>query len=114
MSVIPYTRRGVNKPAVPSTVVNLDHARAIAALVKHNCNATEAAKDLKVPASDLRRLMWDNPDMQDRAFEVVEARIDKAEQNIHEALHSEDSRRRDAASFFVVRNSGRARRRGWI
>ena len=29
-------------------------------------------------------------------------------------LTSEDSRRRDAASFFVVRNSARAKRRGWI
>jgi hypothetical protein len=44
----------------------------------------------------------------------VEARIDKAEKNIAEALDSEDSRRRDAASFFVVRNSAKARRRGWI
>jgi hypothetical protein len=41
-------------------------------------------------------------------------RLDTAEKNIHEALHSDDSRRRDAASFFVVRNSARARKRGWI
>ena len=27
---------------------------------------------------------------------------------------SDDSRRRDAASFFVVRNTARAKRRGWI
>ena len=45
---------------------------------------------------------------------MEEFRIDRAEQNIHEALDSEDSRRRDAASFFVVRNSARAKRRGWI
>jgi hypothetical protein len=29
-------------------------------------------------------------------------------------LRSDDSRRRDAASFFVIRNSHRARKRGWI
>jgi hypothetical protein len=29
-------------------------------------------------------------------------------------LHSDDSRRRDAASFFVLRNTAKARRRGWI
>jgi hypothetical protein len=52
--------------------------------------------------------------MQDQAFEIVEARLDTAEKNIHEALASEDSRRRDAASFFVLRNSARAKRRGWI
>ena len=32
----------------------------------------------------------------------------------HLALHPDDSRRRDAASFFVVRNTARAKRRGWI
>ena len=58
--------------------------------------------------------MWSKPQLQDQAFEVVEARIDKAEKNIAEALDSEDSRRRDAASFFVLRNSARAKRRGWI
>ena len=42
------------------------------------------------------------------------AAADLAEKNIYEALRSDDSRRRDAASFFVVRNSARARRRGWI
>jgi hypothetical protein len=41
-------------------------------------------------------------------------RLDTAEKNIHEALHSDDSRRRDAASFFVVRNTALARRRGWL
>ena len=45
---------------------------------------------------------------------MEEFRIDRAEQNIHEALNSEDSRRRDAASFFVLRNSARAKRRGWL
>jgi hypothetical protein len=58
--------------------------------------------------------LWANPNLQDQALEVVEARLDTAEANIHEALHSEDNRRRDAASFFVVRNSARAKRRGWI
>ena len=63
---------------------------------------SDAAADLAVPASDLRRLLWANPKLQDAAFETVEARIDKAEKNIAEALTSEDWRRRDAASFFVV------------
>jgi hypothetical protein len=91
-----------------STVLVID------ALARHACNITDAAADLKVPASDLRRLMSANPSLQDQAFEVVEARLDRAEKNIAEALGSEDSRRRDAASFFVVRNSHRARKRGWI
>ena len=86
----------------------------IEALARTGCNVTDAAADFGVPAGDLRRLLWANPPLQDAAFEVVEARIDMAEKNIHEALTSDDSRRRDAASFFVVRNSARAKRRGWL
>jgi hypothetical protein len=74
------------KPVVPATVANLDLAVVVAALVRHGCNCTDAALELKVPASDLRRLMWANPGMQDQAFEIVEARLDTAEKNIHEAL----------------------------
>jgi hypothetical protein len=101
-------------PRVPATVSNLDLGKVIEVLARHSCNVSDAAADLGVPASDLRRLMWANPQMQDAAFESVEARLDKAEKNIVEALSSEDSRRRDAASFFVLRNTARARKRGWI
>jgi hypothetical protein len=100
--------------ALPATVSSLDHAAVAEVLARHACNVTDAAADLGVPPSDLRRLLWANPRLQDEAFEVVEARLDIAEKNIAEALKSEDSRRRDAASFFVLRNTARAKRRGWI
>jgi hypothetical protein len=48
------------------------------------------------------------------AVELEERRLDLAEKNIFEALKSNDPRRRDAASMFTIRNSHRARRRGWI
>jgi hypothetical protein len=99
---------------VPVPVANLDLAVVVEVLARHACNVTDAAQDLGVPPSDLRRLMWSNPKLQDDAFEIVEARLDTAEKNIAEALRSEDSRRRDAASFFVLRNTARAKRRGWI
>jgi hypothetical protein len=102
------------KPVVPATVADLDHTAVVDALARHGCNVTDAAQDLGVPASDLRRMMWANSSLQDQAFETVEARLDKAEKNIAEALDSDDSRRRDAASFFVLRNTARAKRRGWI
>jgi hypothetical protein len=102
------------KPVVPPTVADLDHAVVVEVLARHACNCTDASADLGVPARDLRRLLWANPKLQDQALEVAEARLDTAEKNIAEALTSEDSRRRDAASFFVVRNSARAKRRGWI
>jgi hypothetical protein len=101
-------------PGVPATVASLDPDVVAQALARHSCNVTDAAADLGVPPSALRRLMWANPGLQDAAFEQVEARLDKAEANIAEALHSGDSRRKDAASFFVLRNTARARKRGWI
>jgi hypothetical protein len=101
-------------PNVPATVASLDLSVVIEVLARCGCNVTDAAADLGVPASDLRRLMWANPKLQDEVFEVVEARLDVAEKNIAEALHSDDSRRRDGASFFVLRNTARAKRRGWI
>jgi len=97
-----------------ASVASIDHAEVVEVLARNACNVSDASAELGVSASDLRRLMWANPALQDEAFEVVEARLDKAEKNIAEALNSEDSRRRDAASFFVLRNTGRAKRRGWL
>jgi hypothetical protein len=102
------------KSNIPATVARLDLGVVTEVLARHAVNLTGAAADLGVPPSDLRRLLWANPRLQDEAFEVVERRLDKAEKNIAEALNSEDSRRRNAASFFVLRNSARAKRRGWI
>ena len=92
----------------------LDLDRVIEVLARTLVNVTATAKELGVPPADLRRLLWSKPQLTQAAVEMEEFRIDKAEQNIHEALTSDDSRRRDAASFFVVRNSTRAKRRGWI
>lgn len=97
-----------------STVADLDHTVVIEALSRNDCNVTDTARDLGVPVSDLRRLMWANQKLQDEAFEVVEARLDIAEKNVLEDLRSEDRRLRAAASYFVLRNTGRAKRRGWI
>jgi hypothetical protein len=63
------------KPSVPATAADLDLAQVVEALGRYGCNVTNAAQDLGVPASDLRRLMWSNPRLQDQAFEVVESRI---------------------------------------
>ena len=65
-------------------------------------------------SADLRRLLCAKSHLTDMAVELEERRLDLAEKNIYEALRSDDSRRRDAASFFVIRNSHRARKRGWI
>jgi hypothetical protein len=69
---------------------------------------------LGVASADLRRLLWARPQLAEAAVEIEERRLDLAEKNIYEALTSDDSRRRDAASMFTIRNSHRARKRGWI
>ena len=104
----------VSPSAVPAAVTRLGPDAVIEALVRHGTNVTDAASDPGVPSADLHKLLWANPGPRDRADEVIERRLDLAEKNVGEALQSEDSRRKDAASFFVVRNTARAKRRGWI
>ena len=102
------------KPVVPHSVTDLDADVVVEVLSRHGVNVSEAADELGVASADLRRLLWARPQLMDAAAEIEERRLDLAEKNIYEALTSDDSRRRDAASMFTIRNSHRARRRGWI
>jgi hypothetical protein len=104
----------VRKPAVLDSVSNLDPAAIIDVLSRHGVNVSDAAGELGVGSADLRRLLWANPKLTDAAVEIEERRLDLAERNIFEALKSDNPRRRDAASMFTIRNSHRARKRGWI
>ena len=104
----------IAKPKVPDSVSYLDPDVVVEVLSRHGVNVSEAAVELGVASADLRRLLWARPQLADAAVEVEERRLDLAEKNIYEALRSDDSRRGDAASFFVIRNSHRARKRGWI
>jgi hypothetical protein len=101
-------------PRVPDSVAHLDPDVVVEVLSRHGVNVTEAAAELCVASADLRRLLWARPQLADAAVEIEERRLDLAERNIFEALRSDDPRRRDAASMFTIRNSHRARRRGWI
>jgi hypothetical protein len=102
------------KPAVPDSVKHLDTDVVVEVVSRHGVNVSEAADELGVASADLRRLLWARPQLRDAAAEIEERRLDLAEKNIYEALRSDDPRRRDAASMFTIRNSARARRRGWI
>jgi hypothetical protein len=102
------------KPVVPDSVKHLDADVLVEVLSRHGVNVSEAAEELGVASADLRRLLWVRPQLMDAAVEMEERRLDLAEKNIYEALTSDDSRRRDAASMFTIRNSHRARKRGWI
>ena len=104
----------VRKPAVPDSVKHVDADVVVEVLSRHAVNVSDAAAELGVASADLRRLLWARPQLTDAAVEMEERRLDLAEKNIYEALISDDPRRRDAASMFTIRNSHRARRRGWI
>jgi hypothetical protein len=82
--------------------------------VKHGANVRSAAAELGVPTSDLRKLTLVNQALINAALEAEELRLDRAEAAVDEALKSDDSRRKDAAAFFVLRNMARSKRRGWI
>jgi hypothetical protein len=110
--MIPSNFRAV--PTVPDTVAHLEPDVVVEVLSRHGVNVSDAASELGVASADLRRLLWANPKLTAAAVEIEERRLDLAESNIFEALKSDDPRRRDAASMFTIRNSHRARRRGWI
>lgn len=99
---------------VPASVADLDFDFVVKALAKHDCNVTDAAKELGVTASDLRRLRDANPKLQDQAFEEVEARLDLAERNLYEDLRSEDRRIRAAATFYTLKYTASAKKRGLV
>jgi hypothetical protein len=82
--------------------------------VKHGANVRNAAAELGVPTRDLRQLTLVNQALINAAYEAEELRLDRAEAAVEEALKSDDSRRKDAAAYFILRNSSRAKRRGWI
>jgi hypothetical protein len=65
----------------------------LAALVACNVNVSEAAKRLRVPSADLRRLVLASPELLAAAFEKEERRLDKAEAILDRELNSGDPRR---------------------
>ena len=99
---------------IPESLSHIDLGDIQAALIDTHANVYSAASALGVPAVDLRRLTRAHPQLIEIAIEAVEQRLDLAERNLDEALHSDDSRRRDAAAHFILRNSIRSNKRGWI
>ena len=98
---------------IPESVAHLDVEIVAAALIRHNANIGNAARVLGVPSGDLRKLVLADQRLADAALEAVELRLDDAEANLCEALHCDDPRRRDAVSMFMLRNVGRAAKRGY-
>jgi hypothetical protein len=97
----------VGGPKAPDSVQHLDQDLVVEVLSRRGVNVSDAAGELGMASGDLRRLLYAKPHLIDMAVELEERRLDLAEKNIYEALTSDDSRRRDAASMFTIRNSHR-------
>ena len=98
---------------IPESVAHLDVEVVAAALIRNDANVRNTARALDVPSGDLRRLVLADQRLAEAALEAVELRLDDAEANLHEALHCDDPRRRDAVSMFLLRNTQRAAKRGY-
>ena len=98
--------------AIPFSCRELDLAEVEEVLVRHNCNIAKAAKELGIPASDLRRLVTWGP-LKDAAAERVEQAIDEAEAGLIAGLRSPDASVRIKSAGTLLAISPAARRRGW-
>jgi hypothetical protein len=98
---------------LPATVAHLDVDAVADVLINHPANIRNAARALNVPSGDLRKWVLLDERLSAAAVEAIELKLDVAEANLHEALGSEDPRRRDAASMFFLRHMQRAAKRGY-
>jgi hypothetical protein len=74
-------RHGGHRPKVPASLVNIDLDRVRRVLFKFEDDVTRAAKALKVPSADLRRLTWRHPTLIMGALEHAHRLVDRAEAN---------------------------------
>jgi hypothetical protein len=84
-----------------------------AALIRNEANVRNTTRALGVPSGDLRKLVLVDQRLADAAVKAVELRLDDAEAKLCEALHCDDSRRRDAISMLMLCNTQRASKRGY-
>jgi hypothetical protein len=98
---------------LPATVAHLDVDAVADVLINHHANIRNAARALNVPSGDLRKWVLLDERLSATAVEAIELKLDVAEANLHEALGSEDPRRRDAVSMFFLRHMQRAAKRGY-
>jgi hypothetical protein len=104
----------VRTPGIPPSCRDLDPDHVVKVFAACNANVGDAARKLHIPSADFRRFVIANPELMAAVFERVELRLDKAEAILERELNSDDPRYSAAAAFFVLRNTARAKRRGWI
>lgn len=87
----------------------LDTEECRTAIWMHQGNITNAAKHLKINPQRLRNYVKKSPYLSREMDEARETMLDKAEENIWDALESDDDVRRDNMTKFVYNTFGRVR-----
>src|SRR5580693_3393067 len=96
---------------IPASCAHLDPNQVIRELKRADGNVSAAARKLKCPSPDLRRMTHAWPELMAVALEAAEQAMDKAEAAIYEGLRSPDKGRRLEAAAYILRKSPAARRR---
>jgi hypothetical protein len=78
---------------VPDSCADLDPAKVVRALERSFGQIPPAARELNVPAPDLRRLTWAQPRLLEEALEEHELAVQRAMGVVIQALYSDDPRR---------------------
>jgi hypothetical protein len=87
---------------VPSSCEDLSPAKVERMLERHFGHIPSAARELGVPAPDLRRLTWAQPKLLERALEDLELMVLQAKSRVIEALYSDDPQRMQWASDKIM------------
>jgi hypothetical protein len=96
---------------IPATCARLDLIKARRVLLKKHGNITATARNLGVPAHDLRLMALAVPALIKAALEAEEQALDEAQAVIRRALRESDATRRIAAAGHILRTNPAAKRR---
>jgi len=92
-------------PKFPPGCSHLDLKEVERVLVRHRANINEAAKELGVSRTDLRRLTWHNPKLLEEALLWCDVYVSRCHGLLIEALDSKSRRRREWASDKLLSSS---------
>ena len=110
--MVPLSQR--RRLQVPECVQNLDLDLVEEVLTRHEGHAHNAAIELGVPLSALRKLTWAIPRLQDVAFTETEHLLDDAEAVVRQVVRGGNIERAlRAAALVLIRHRG-GRARGYI
>ena len=92
-------------PKFPPGCAHLDLREVERVLVRHRANISEAAKELGVSQTDLRKLTWHSPKLLEEALLWCDVYVNRCNGLLIEALHSKSRRRREWASDKILSSS---------